>query len=36
MFFFKAKNCSNNDIFISWDDRIGKMFHFFDIIVFKV
>ena len=27
IFFFKTKNCSNNDIFISCDDRIGKMLH---------
>ena len=27
MFFFKTKNCSNDDIFISCDDRIGKMLH---------
>ena len=27
IFFFKTKNCSNDDIFISWDDRIGKMLH---------
>ena len=27
MFFFKTKNCSNDDLFISWDDRIGKMLH---------
>ena len=26
-FFFKTKNCSKNDIFISCDDRIGKMLH---------
>ena len=25
--FFKTKNCSNDDIFISCDDRIGKMLH---------
>ena len=24
IFFFKTKNCSNDDIFISCDDRIGK------------
>ena len=27
IFFFKTKSCSNNDIFISCDDRIGKMLH---------
>ena len=27
IFFFKTKNCSNDDIFISCDDRIGKMLH---------
>ena len=27
IFFFKIKNCSNDDIFISCDDRIGKMLH---------
>ena len=27
IFFFKTKNCSNDDIFISFDDRIGKMLH---------
>ena len=27
IFFFKTKNCSNDDIFICWDDRIGKMLH---------
>ena len=27
LFFFKTKNCSNDDIFISCDDRIGKMLH---------
>ena len=27
IFFFKSKNCSNDDIFISCDDRIGKMLH---------
>ena len=27
IFFFKTKNCSNYDIFISCDDRIGKMLH---------
>ena len=27
IFFFKTKNCSNGDIFISCDDRIGKMLH---------
>ena len=26
-FFFKTKNCSNDDLFISCDDRIGKMLH---------
>ena len=25
--FFKTKNCSNDDIFISCDDRTGKMLH---------
>ena len=25
--FFKTKNCSNDDIFISGNDRIGKMLH---------
>ena len=27
IFFFKTKNCSNDDIFISCDDRIEKMLH---------
>ena len=27
IFFFKTKNCSNDDIFVSCDDRIGKMLH---------
>ena len=27
IFFFKTKNCSNGDLFISCDDRIGKMLH---------
>ena len=27
IFFFKTKNCSNDDIFISCDDRIWKMLH---------
>ena len=27
IFFFKTTNCSNDDIFISCDDRIGKMLH---------
>ena len=27
IFFFKTKNCSNDDLFISCDDRIGKMLH---------
>ena len=27
IFFFKTENCSNDDIFISCDDRIGKMLH---------
>ena len=27
IFFFKTKNCSSDDIFISCDDRIGKMLH---------
>ena len=27
IFFFKTKNCSNDDIFISCDDSIGKMLH---------
>ena len=27
IFFFKTKNCSNDDFFISCDDRIGKMLH---------
>ena len=27
IFFSKTKNCSNDDIFISCDDRIGKMLH---------
>ena len=26
-FFFKTKNCSNNDPFVSCNDRIGKMLH---------
>ena len=26
-FFFKTKNCSNNDAFISCNDRSGKMLH---------
>ena len=26
-FFFKTKNCSNDDPFISCNDRIGKMLH---------
>ena len=25
--FFKIKNCLNDDLFISCDDRIGKMLH---------
>ena len=25
--FYKTKNCSNDDLFISCDDRIGKMLH---------
>ena len=29
IFFFKTKNCSNDGIFISCDDRIGKMLHNF-------
>ena len=24
IFFLKIKNCLNDDLFISWDDRIGK------------
>ena len=28
IFFFKTKNCSNDDLFISCDDRIGKMLHY--------
>ena len=27
IFFFKIKNCSNDDLFISCSDRIGKMMH---------
>ena len=27
IFFFKIKNCLNDDLFISCDDRIGKMLH---------
>ena len=27
IFFFKIKNCLNDDLFISWDDRIGKILH---------
>ena len=27
MFFFKIKNCLNDDLFNSCDDRIGKMLH---------
>ena len=27
IFFFKIKNCLNDDLFISRDDRIGKMLH---------
>ena len=27
IFFFKIKNCLNDDLFISCDDRIGKMSH---------
>ena len=27
IFFFKTKNCSNDDLFISCDDRIGKLLH---------
>ena len=27
IFFFKTKNCSNDDLFIGCDDRIGKMLH---------
>ena len=27
IFFFKTKNCSNDDIFISCYDRVGKMLH---------
>ena len=27
IFFFKIKNCLNDDIFISCNDRIGKMLH---------
>ena len=27
IFFFKIKNCLNDDFFISCDDRIGKMLH---------
>ena len=27
IFFFKIKNCLNNDLFISCDDRIGNMLH---------
>ena len=27
IFFFKTKNCSSDDIFISCGDRIGKMLH---------
>ena len=27
IFFFKIKNCLNDDLFISLDDRIGKMLH---------
>ena len=34
IFLFKTKNCSNDDIFISCDDRIGKMLH--NICMFAV
>ena len=27
IFFFKIKNCLNDDLFISCDDRIGRMLH---------
>ena len=27
IFFFKIKNCLNDDLFNSCDDRIGKMLH---------
>ena len=27
IFFFKIKNCLKDDLFISCDDRIGKMLH---------
>ena len=27
IFFFKIKNCLNDDLFISCEDRIGKMLH---------
>ena len=27
IFFFKIKNCLNGDLFITCDDRIGKMLH---------
>ena len=27
IFFFKIKNCLNDDLFISCDDRMGKMLH---------
>ena len=27
LFFFKTKNCTNNDPFISCNDRTGKMLH---------
>ena len=27
IFFFKTKNCSNDDLFIGCDDRMGKMLH---------
>ena len=27
IFFFKTKNCSDDDLFVSCDDRIGKMLH---------
>ena len=31
IFFCKTKNCSNDDLFIGCDDRIGKMLHNFCI-----
>ena len=34
IFFFKIKNCLKDDLFISCDDRIGKMLHY--ICIFAV